>query len=377
METNALHRDGIKLFYVNPMSYSNLSEYDYSLLSNIEDLHGYYISSSKYNQSKIDGFVRYELYSYSDKKGLNKVISYIASQLKLIHLTMIIKPDIIHCQWHKIPLFDVIIYRFIKAICSTVKIIHTAHNILPHNSGNKFKSIYSFYYKFVDMVITHHFSTSRELIHEYGLSSKNIFTSKHGLFPVRETISEGSDQNRLFNSGKVFGLLGTIGFYKGIDLLVETWVRHESKINQNDINLIIAGAGIIPNSTAIKNNPRVKIINRYLTNSEFEGILLQCDCILLPYAKISQSGMLMKAISNNLPVVVSNEGGLTEPFKYGKVGEIMPEYTVDGLFKAIELVKDNLHNEKYSAHEFELVKSEYSWRKISANYTKLYEELVQ
>ena len=56
---------------------------------------------------------------------------------------------------------------------------------------------------------------------------------------------------------------------------------------------------------------------------------------LLPYRRISQSGVLFTALQLGVPVLVSDVGGLTDPLRYGAVGWSIGEPSVQSLSDAM------------------------------------------
>ena len=144
----------MKIFFIDPMSYNNLEEYDYSLISNIDTSFKVYFFGSNKFKTTTSLFKRYLIFNYSNySNNLLKSILYIYSILKLLLLYIYYRPNIVHIQWFKIPKLDYVILRIYKLINPAVKIVFTAHNILPHNSGNKFLNIYLKIYQFVDSII--------------------------------------------------------------------------------------------------------------------------------------------------------------------------------------------------------------------------------
>lgn len=63
------------------------------------------------------------------------------------------------------------------------------------------------------------------------------------------------------------------------------------------------------------------------------------NVISLPYSKISQSGVLFSAIENDIPMIVSDVGGLSEPLSIGNIGWILDEPTANNLYKEIHSIE--------------------------------------
>jgi glycosyltransferase involved in cell wall biosynthesis len=67
-------------------------------------------------------------------------------------------------------------------------------------------------------------------------------------------------------------------------------------------------------------NERVLSFIRYIENEERELFFKACDCVVLPYRKIFQSGVLLMSMSYEKPVIVSDLEANQEIILHGKNG---------------------------------------------------------
>jgi len=99
------------------------------------------------------------------------------------------------------------------------------------------------------------------------------------------------------------------------------------------------------------------------------------DVVLFPYREISQSGLLLTTLAYRKAVIVSNKGGLTQPFLLGKVGWILSELNAVELKNAIEYVsmnKDELDQIETNENLWKKIQNYYSWENIGNQTTKIY-----
>ena len=256
-----------KYFFVDPMSYDNLQEYDINVLSEFGDDELYFFGNVK--MEKQPNVLSKLIYNYSDKKGLLKIFSYIKSQCKLLYKVFVCNPLVVHFQWFKIPFFDYLILKLIKKINKNTKIIFTAHNILPHNTGNKFFNVFKKIYTYVDKIIVHDLNTKIEISEKFDISISNIEVIQHGLIniPRNDEIVQKIIGNNIFKDKIVFSFLGNISEYKGIDLLYDAWKSNKEIYNNENIQLIIAGRGEEKLVNKFQGIDNVLILNKYLTIS--------------------------------------------------------------------------------------------------------------
>tara|TARA_R110002126_G_scaffold177475_3_gene326419 strand:- start:14059 stop:15186 length:1128 start_codon:yes stop_codon:yes gene_type:complete len=368
-----------KIYYVNPMSYNNLGLYDYSLLSNIKNVSVSYFCNLLYDQKKLPNKT-YRFYSYSNKKGIFKIISYFISQLQLIFFSIKNPPAIIHFQWLKIPSMDYYVLKILRRFSN--HLILTAHNVLPHNSGEIYFKSYAKIYQTVNTIIVHAENTKQELIEKFSISSNKIVVIPHGVLDLSYEIDHESVRVKVTEIRKelkikdkiVFSVLGGLNEYKGINLIVDTWKNKKLSENKN-IQLLIAGSGSVEKVSELAKTDNVHIENRYLTDVEFLAFLRISDFVLLPYKAISQSGVLLSALSEHKRVIVTDVGGLKDPFKFGKIGYVLKEYSVSELKSAIlkasetakEYPKDTVWNE---------IEMFYNWSTIGSETKDVYVSIL-
>lgn len=355
-------------FFVDPMGYKNLSVYDISLLNNIDLKLEYY---TNFNFEYTIAVPTYKIYSYSEKTGINKLISYTLSQLRLLKNIKKKKPVLVHFQWLKLPWLDIILLKILKR--SAIKTVLTAHNLLPHDSGNKFYKVYKKIYNSVDQIIVHEENSARELVEKFSIPTKKINIIPHGLISLATTnqsdvknISNKLIEELNLNNKTIYSFLGGIGHYKGIDLVIKAW----NKISDSTKHLIIAGKGGGTYLNELVDKDNVTLINRFLSNEEFEAFLEVSDYILLPYRRISQSGVLLSALKKRKKIITTNQGGLTEPLKFGKIGYVLDELSEAELLRVIELA----HSEKFEVNTltWKRIEEYYDWKKIGEQTKMLY-----
>lgn len=363
----------IDFFYIDPMSFDNLEEYDINVLSSFNYNEILFLGSTKFKRKEVINTKL--IYNYNNKKGLIKVFSYFVSQIILLSLIYNFKPKVVHFQWFKIYSLDLFLLKFIRFFSSETKIIYTAHNILPHDSKDKFFNVFKNIYNTIDGIIVHDINTKLSLTKKFNINDSKVNVIPHGLLniPVNNKKAENLLHNNKLDNKIVFSFIGKLNMYKGIDLLYDAWKSSKS-INENlSLQLVVAGRGNVEYINKFKEFKNVTVVNRYLSNEEFISYLRLSDVILMPYREISQSGVLLTAINESKLVIVSNKGGLTEPFNIANIGWVLPKLNVKELQKAIlkasVIEKRSTYievEEKMKLEEF------YNWTNISKKTKLLY-----
>ena len=115
-----------------------------------------------FNYGKKSGFYYGILLDFEDMKRniLRKVIrgcEYCFTMLGLLSKYSKESPDIIHIQWLLFYQFDYFWLRILRCRLRSknIKIVLTAHNVLPHINGYKYKNILEKIYSQFDGIIVH------------------------------------------------------------------------------------------------------------------------------------------------------------------------------------------------------------------------------
>jgi glycosyltransferase involved in cell wall biosynthesis len=343
------------------MSYNNLGIYDKYLLENIYHENTFF--SSKYLQfHTIKNTKIVNNYTYQDKKGIWKILSYFYSQIKLFIWICKNDPNVIHFQWLKVPFLDILLLLFIKIMCKKSRLVYTAHNVLPHDGGRRYFPLYYIIYRMFDGIIVHEKNAKNEIKKIFNLQNKQIKIIPHGLL----YFNSNSNAYLKDDNKTIFSLIGKISQYKGVDILIDAWTGNDELLNDESLKLIIAGRGkIFLDKKYVDKN--IVVLNRYLTDDEIKEIIEQTDVGLLPYRKISQSGVLLSYLAAHTPVIVSNCGGLIQPFEIGNVGWILNE--LDPISLANQIINiiskreiiDKIKNDYFL---WSKIDNYYSWERI-------------
>jgi len=367
----------MKIFYIDPMSYNNLSKYDREFLNHIPISEKHYYCNKKLEFNNFKNTKIKKVFSYSNKTRLLKGISYAISSAKVFFDAVKYKPDVMHYQWFKIPLLDYLLIKFIKLFIDS-KIVFTAHNVLPHDSGDKYKKIYKKIYDNLDGIIVHTEKTKEELISQLRVQNNNIFVIPHGLLNHGELRNkyEEYEETQLEKCINI-SFIGHLNHYKGIDLLIDAWNNSSVLKESSRVKLTIAGKGKI-DFKGIEKLKNTKIINKFLDEEELDSIIKGTDVVVLPYRKISQSGVLLSILNEKKAVIVSNVGGLTEPFLFGDIGWILNDISVEELKTVLEEVTvsesriKSIHNDKAL---WDKINNYYDWNVIGEKMDFVYKQI--
>jgi glycosyltransferase involved in cell wall biosynthesis len=229
--------------------------------------------------------------------------------IKLIQVLRKIKPDIIHItHFHIWCIFVYIIRPFFK-----YKIFYGVHdNPFEPKEETVFLMNFSekFFVKKADLVLTYS-NFMKESIKKH-VSNKTIEVLPLGIYGnLCPKFEKKFNLNKESLDVLFFGRLES---YKGIDILVRAY--EILKKENLKINLIIAGRGKINRDLENKINELDIIFkNCWISNEELCKLIKECDILVAPYKKASQSGIISTALAYGIPIIATNVGSFNEYVK--------------------------------------------------------------
>jgi glycosyltransferase involved in cell wall biosynthesis len=156
---------------------------------------------------------------------------------------------------------------------------------------------------------------------------------------------------------------GLVRAYKGLDMLLEAVARLKSEASNR--KLIIAGEfyddveRYRAQIAALGLSEDVIIHNRFIGDDEIPIYFSLADLLVLPYRSATQSGVTQIAYHFDVPMIVTNVGGLPEIVRDGVVGYVC-EPTPESIAAAIEKFY-MCNNATHLCTNFPEEKKRFSW----------------
>jgi len=389
----------MKVIMQDPWGIRGLGIYDYSLCDALykKNKNLILITNCYYEYNKLSNFkVEKMFFKHSENIKINifrkiiRGIEYCFNMLNLLNRYSKKSPDIIHIQWLLFYQFDYFWLRILRCRLRSknIKIVLTAHNVLPHIKGYKYKNILEKIYSQFDGIIVHSEVLKEQMIKIFGEKVNNwsICVIPHGangklLEKVnKDTLNDYIKKIKLFKAERYnFLFAGTIHKNKGLDILLKAWKEHMNKYSKDKIFIIGK-----PNYSLIYELRLAKSCNssiitslEYKSDEELLAYYLECDFVVLPYKEASQSGVLLTALSLGKPVIATKVGALPEVVDIVKGGYIVepnnPEHLCLAINKASEITRDKLtkwnDDIKYKTNKY------FSWDNIAKLTYNFYKEL--
>jgi glycosyltransferase involved in cell wall biosynthesis len=220
------------------------------------------------------------------------------------------------------------IIRLVKR-SKEIRAIAVTHNIIPHEKHTGWKFMTRYFLKSCDGFITMSSSVSDALAaFRIKVPSASIHHPVYNIFGEKVSRQTAAEFLGLRPTSHFLLFFGLVRRYKGLELLLKAMPYIVQQIK--DIKLIIAGEFYsgkeeyfnLINELQILEH--VHIVNRFIPSEEVKFFFSIADLVVQPYLTATQSGITQIAYHFEVPVVVTDVGGLAELVPDGKVGYVIP-----------------------------------------------------
>ena len=330
--------------------------------------------------------INFTVKNWSPPKGgtssrLIKAYKYIRYFYRVLLLIGKVKPDAVHYHFFRRK-SEILFYLLLRLL--GIKLVYTAHNILPHESSKIDYILSKLVIKGASKIIVHSEYIKTKIVVIYKTDPHKITVIPHGNFDfyipnVSMDKCESRKKLGLKESSNIILFFGYIREYKGLDLLLEAF--ETAAQNDPNLELLIAGEP----ATDILLDKYKQIINRsavkeriiphfnYIPTKEVAEYLIAADAVILPYKNIDHSGIVHLAYSFGKPIIATKVGDFEESIDQGKSGYILKDNNPECLSETINRIfscEEKLGEMgRYVKH---LNNSRYSWDQIADKTMEVY-----
>ncbi len=287
-----------------------------------------------------------------------------------------LEPDLVIFR-HWIPFMAPAFGTIARFLDKKIKIFTLVDNLYPHEKRPLDRLLTNYLIRKNDGFIVFSNTVKQQL---ESLGFGNVLFTPHPLVgKPGETVSkaEACDFLGLDSRQNYVLFFGLVRKYKGLDLLLRSFA--DNSLKGKDIRLIVAGEfyddpGIY--HSLIKEHKlggRVVLINKFIPASEIRYYFAAASLVAQTYHTATQSGITQVAYNYNMPMLVTNVGGLSEYVPDGRVGYIV-EKDEGQIAAAIADFFDNNRYREFS-EGVKREKMKYSWDIFTGRVEELYKSL--
>lgn len=313
-----------------------------------------------------------------------KVLKYFEYQIKLFYFVISNRGAAVHFQFFRFKI-DILLFVFLRLF--NVKLVHTAHDVLPHETKKIDYLLNYFLYKAAKKIIVHSHYIKNKLVSIFNIRQDKVEIVPHGNFDIYLPFSplssaEAKKELNLLPEDKTLLFFGFIKEYKGLDILLDSY----SLVHQTnpEIKFIIAGS-VESKSLFELYEKKISTFKRdgsLITNFSFipsdkvSTYFTASDFVVLPYKDIDHSGIVHLAYSFEVPIIATKVGDFPEVIEQGKSGYLVEKNNSKALAITIIDAFNNIElKSKMKKYIKELNRDKYSWDSVALKTIKVYEQI--
>lgn len=247
--------------------------------------------SNFHGNNSIRVFGKYGSTKYIVLKVLYYLIGWykIKRQLKKASKKTII---IFHTHWFRLSPVDYHFLKGIKTRNSNIRLVHTVHNLLPHEPKFYDHRFHDAIYRMSDLLIFHNSVN----ITDFNNKFQDIKTKKIRIphYAYRVDIDK---KNKVIPKSILF--FGNIRPYKGLEILIEA-------VRDLDCYVTVAGQPEYNIDEIVRRNPQIRFELTWISDDRLKELFSTHAIVVLPYKDIDNSGLVYLAMSYGKVVVASD-----------------------------------------------------------------------
>lgn len=315
-----------------------------------------------------------------------KAFDTVWAYLKICFLVLKAKPDIFHLQWFPFlslgirgASIDMFFLKLIRLCSRRTRMVFTIHNMCPHGMSEKDRSdynpIFSKALKLFDHFVVHTEKTKQEVMECFDLKEKQVSLVYHGVFRPKGVSFKRRDWDE--NNIKLI-MYGSQNWYKGTDIFVEALALLPTETKKR-IKVSICGS--IDKDTnekcmTVSTGCDIDWMTYYLDDDLLYKKISESDIILLPYRRISQSGVLLLALATKRIIITSDLPTFKETLKGYNDDMFFVSESPQSLSQLICKYVNGDINRKNTIDKLEALSELYSWDESANRTVCVYKGLI-
>jgi glycosyltransferase involved in cell wall biosynthesis len=258
------------------------------------------------------------------------------------------------------------------------KVLVQLDNVVPHERRWYDSLLTRYFVGSVDGFIYMSEQVGRELT-EFDTAKPRLYSPHPILDHFGERLPKQEACRRLGLNPEVDYVMffGLVRDYKGLDLLLDAWKIMKERGITHGRRLIVAGE-FYSDETRYRRqideaglSEDVILHDWFIADSDVKLYFSLADLLVLPYRSATQSGVTQIAYHFEVPMVVTDVGGLPEIVPDGTVGYVA-DVTAESIAAAIEKFYTNRGSDRLRAG-FATEKKRFSWAATADKIEELYQ----
>jgi len=292
-------------------------------------------------------------------------------------------PAVVHVQYLPLLRWRMPVERWLLRLCRWrgSRILLTVHDLLPHDSAQRYLTVFRSLYHGVDALVCHSEPVRGRLIAELGVPADRISVIPHGPFFYDLAQDEGASVTKLKAPGEVLVLWqGILHPYKGVDILLEAWKRVEQRVPR--ARLLVVGPGSTDLPAQLRSRAeglglqRFTMDTRFISTEELVSTYQAADVVVYPYTAITTSGALATGLALGKTIVASDLPVFRELLEDGRNALLVPPGDSVALAEALaSAAEDCALRDRLAAEVRAMEFGDQTWQSIAERTVAVYRTL--
>lgn len=247
----------------------------------------------------------------------------------------------------------------------------TVHDPVPHEKQSWLtNSLQALTIKLYKNILLLADTQVKEFMKMFHVNIENIYYSRLSGYDFLKAFDMKAN-----SYGKYILFFGRIEHYKGVDILIDAYVK--SKARSEGVKLVIAGKGAIVAGYPYQQDDHIITLNRYIENDELASLISNSMFVALPYRSATQSGVLMSAYAFPKAVLATDTGNNAEYVQNGKSGILIKPNSVEECVRGInEMLDADLSAFERSIEVNYFGRGKYAWESIAKELVATYQTIL-
>lgn len=370
----------MKILMIDTSANGGIAHYTYNLCEAVAE-RGEEVRLLAHRDYELSGFPRtFSLHQrFCREEPYWKTLGFILREV------LTFRPEIVHFQTLVSSRKDWLLVSLLKM--TGVRIIVTAHNLLPHETRRFEETTYRWLYALASKIIVHAPQNREDFLHRFGPLGSKVEVIPHGsyaFFRSKNTLSREGARRKFGIPGGAGMILffGAIRPYKGLHKLIRS-VADLIRAG-HDVYLLIAGKVLVGTEEEYRKaireegiEDRVLFRQDYVPFNEVADYFAAADMAALPYEHIYDSGILHIAFALGVPVVATSTGSFVDYVRHRETGLLVPKQGGEDLTRALRtLLEDTSLRLRLAENARALDQEHFQWDRIAEKTSFLYASLL-
>jgi len=317
-----------------------------------------------------------------------KGVEFFTDAATILALVRRTNPDLVHVHCTN----SIVVWLLLWLRLTRRPIVYTVHDVTPHERSIVDKPLYRTIYALSDHLIAHSDEDRRRLLAEFRLCPEMISVIPHGeysFFDDASPLESTGDRGRAAARGRmgidagapVALFFGFIREYKGLDILLDAWPAVLAACPE--ARLVVAGdPARLADAERERLEAQAKSLGAvtelgYIPFDRVPEFFVLADVLVLPYRRISQSGVLFLSFAQGVPVVATRVGAFPEVIRDGENGILVaPERPAELAEALARVLADAPLRARLAEAGARTARELFSWETIAGRTLSLFGRLV-